>query len=136
MPTAIGRLTATYLILGALALCVPSVASAGIDHYFSSTMGTGSGFSSGTAAAGSYFSDGEADHNEFCASWVSGFGGFYTSPANGTGPAVGYSCSASGGYASVSASGGLPGTYHGTVWDKYVVPALTWDYTTTTHYSW
>jgi hypothetical protein len=136
LPTAIGRLTATYLTLCALVLCAPSAAFAGADHYFDSTMGSGSGFSSGTAAASSYFTDGQADHNEFCSSWVAGFGGWYSAPANGTGPSQGYSCSASGGYASVSASGGLSGTFHGTVWSKYGFGSLIWDFTTTTHYSW
>jgi hypothetical protein len=135
LPIAIGRLTATYLTLGVLALCAPTAAFAGNDNYFSGSMGSGIAVASGTANANSYFTDGQADHNEFCASWVAGVGGFYTAPSNGTGAGYAYSCSASGGYASVSASGGLAPTLHGTVWDRYGF-ALTWHYTAATHYSW
>jgi hypothetical protein len=140
LPIPIGRLTATFLSLCALTLGAPAVASAGIDAYFSgslsSTATTASGYASISAHTFSTFTQGQADHNDFCASWASGVAGTYASPANGTGMGYTWNCSVSGGFASVSAPGGISGSsLHGTVWARYGT-TLTRNFTTNTSYSW
>jgi hypothetical protein len=137
MSSAFGRFAATCLTLGALALCLPAASLAASDHYFSATLGGGTGYASGSANAYSTFTDGAADHNAFCASWVAGIGGTYTAPGNGNTMGYSTSCSVSGGYASVSAPGGISASaLHGTVWTNYGYGSLIWDFTTATHYSW
>jgi hypothetical protein len=140
LPTLIGRLTATFLSLCALTLGAPAIANAGIDPYFSqslsSTPTAASAYASVSAHTYSTWTQGQADHDDFCASWVSGVAGAYSSPGNGTGTGYTWNCSISGGFTGVSAPGGISASsLHGTVWARYGTTLTRW-FTSNTSYTW
>lgn len=136
MSTFFGRAVAACLVAGVIGALTPAGAVAQSDHYFSGSRSSGYGYASGSAHTYSYFTDGQADHNAFCASWISGVGGSFSSPANGSLWPYPVSCSTSGGFASVNWPGGVSSGYlHGAIWTQYGY-GFGWNFTSETHYSW